>query len=56
LYIKKSSNASLLKKLAHDTNQDLILSYLSFHLYQPYVVNSRFDVESIPLEIGHRTL
>ncbi|XP_027705075.1 cyclin-dependent kinase 2-interacting protein [Vombatus ursinus] len=46
----------IVEELAHATNQDLILSYLSVWLYQPYVENSRLDVESMLLETGHRAL
>uniref|UniRef100_A0A7N4NNA6 Cyclin dependent kinase 2 interacting protein n=2 Tax=Metatheria TaxID=9263 RepID=A0A7N4NNA6_SARHA len=46
----------IVEELAHATNQDLILSYLSMWLYQPYVENSRLDVESMLLETGHRAL
>ncbi|XP_074069253.1 cyclin-dependent kinase 2-interacting protein isoform X2 [Macrotis lagotis] len=46
----------IVEELAHTTNQDLILSYLSMWLYQPYVENSRLDVESMLLETGHRAL
>ncbi|XP_072486276.1 cyclin-dependent kinase 2-interacting protein isoform X1 [Notamacropus eugenii] len=46
----------IVEELAHATNQDLILSYLSMWLYQPYIENSRLDVESMLLETGHRTL
>ncbi|XP_043837259.1 cyclin-dependent kinase 2-interacting protein [Dromiciops gliroides] len=47
---------TIVEELAHATNQDLILSYLSMWLYQPYVENSRLDVESMLLETGHRAL
>ncbi|XP_051834295.1 cyclin-dependent kinase 2-interacting protein isoform X1 [Antechinus flavipes] len=46
----------IVEELAHATNQDLILSYLSMWLYQPYIENSRLDVESMLLETGHRAL
>ncbi|XP_044520557.1 cyclin-dependent kinase 2-interacting protein [Gracilinanus agilis] len=47
---------TIVEELAHATNQDLILSYLSMWLYQPYVENSKLDVESMLLETGHRAL
>ncbi|XP_068959848.1 cyclin-dependent kinase 2-interacting protein isoform X3 [Petaurus breviceps papuanus] len=46
----------IVEELAHATNQDLILSYLSMWLYQPYIENSRLEVESMLFETGHRAL
>uniref|UniRef100_A0A4X2LQ08 Uncharacterized protein n=1 Tax=Vombatus ursinus TaxID=29139 RepID=A0A4X2LQ08_VOMUR len=46
----------IVEELTHTTNQDLILSYLSMGLYQPYIENSKLDVESMLLETGHRAL
>ncbi|XP_027728744.1 LOW QUALITY PROTEIN: cyclin-dependent kinase 2-interacting protein-like [Vombatus ursinus] len=46
----------IVEELTHAKNQNLILSYLSMWLYQPYAENSRLDVESMLLETGHQAL
>lgn len=45
------------EELAHAADHDLILSYLSMWLHQPYVeTNSTMLLESMLLETGHRAL
>ncbi|KAM5177171.1 cyclin-dependent kinase 2-interacting protein isoform 1-T1 [Callospermophilus lateralis] len=44
-------------ELAHTVDRDLILSYLSMWLHQPYVESSsKLHLESMLLETGHRAL
>ncbi|KAM5273690.1 cyclin-dependent kinase 2-interacting protein [Ctenodactylus gundi] len=44
-------------ELAHTADRDLILSYLSMWLHQPYVESSsKLHLEGMLLETGHRTL
>ncbi|XP_066529927.1 cyclin-dependent kinase 2-interacting protein [Hoplias malabaricus] len=48
---------SILQELAHTTNTDLSMVYLSSWLYQPYIDDSiKLLLESILLETGHRVL
>ncbi|XP_040830975.1 cyclin-dependent kinase 2-interacting protein [Ochotona curzoniae] len=45
------------EELAHTTDRDLSLSYLSMWLHQPYVErDSKLHLESMLLETGHRAL
>lgn len=48
---------SIAEELAHTTDHDLTLSYLSLWLHQPYVESdSKLLLESMLLETGHRAL
>ncbi|XP_027427860.1 cyclin-dependent kinase 2-interacting protein isoform X1 [Zalophus californianus] len=48
---------TVIEELAHTTDHDLTLSYLSMWLHQPYVeTNSKLLLESMLLETGHRAL
>nr|XP_055160343.1 cyclin-dependent kinase 2-interacting protein [Nyctereutes procyonoides] len=48
---------TVIEELAHTTDHDLTLSYLSMWLHQPYVeTSSRLLLESMLLETGHRAL
>ncbi|KAF4018152.1 hypothetical protein G4228_009409 [Cervus hanglu yarkandensis] len=47
----------VVEQLAHATDRDLALSYLSMWLHQPYLEgSSRLLLESMLLETGHRAL
>ncbi|XP_030071132.1 cyclin-dependent kinase 2-interacting protein [Microcaecilia unicolor] len=47
----------IMQELAHNTDQDLMMVYLSAWLHQPYLENNiRVLLESMLLETGHRTL
>jgi hypothetical protein len=44
-------------ELAHAVDRNLILSYLSMWLHQPYIESdSKLHLESMLLETGHRPL
>ncbi|NXU49435.1 CINP protein, partial [Turnix velox] len=46
---------TIVEDIAHSTDQDLLLVYLSCWLYQPYIENSsRVLLEAMLLETGHR--
>ncbi|KAL7873410.1 hypothetical protein AOLI_G00124810 [Acnodon oligacanthus] len=48
---------TILQELAHTTNTDLSMVYLSSWLYQPYIEDStKLLLESLLMETGHRTL
>nr|XP_033809052.1 cyclin-dependent kinase 2-interacting protein [Geotrypetes seraphini] len=48
---------TIVHELAHNTDQDLMMVYLSAWLHQPYLENNiRVLLESMLLETGHRTL
>lgn len=48
---------AIAEELAHSTDHDLTLSYLSLWLHQPYVDgDSKLLLESMLLETGHRAL
>nr|KAF6499502.1 cyclin dependent kinase 2 interacting protein [Molossus molossus] len=48
---------TIVEELAHTTDHDLTLTYLSLWLHQPYVQsNSKLLLESMLLETGHRAL
>ncbi|XP_023587435.1 cyclin-dependent kinase 2-interacting protein isoform X1 [Trichechus manatus latirostris] len=48
---------TIVEELAHSSDHDLALSYLSMWLHQPYVENaSQLLLEGMLLETGHRTL
>ncbi|XP_003799372.1 cyclin-dependent kinase 2-interacting protein isoform X1 [Otolemur garnettii] len=48
---------TVVEELAHSSDHDLILSYLSMWLYQPYLESdSKLHLESMLLETGHRAL
>ncbi|XP_077910370.1 cyclin-dependent kinase 2-interacting protein isoform X1 [Halichoerus grypus] len=48
---------TVIEELAHTTDHDLTLSYLSMWLHQPFVeTNSKLLLESMLLETGHRAL
>ncbi|KAB1277736.1 Cyclin-dependent kinase 2-interacting protein [Camelus dromedarius] len=48
---------TIVEELAHCTDRDLTLSYLSMWLHQPYLEgHSRLLLESMLLETGHRAL
>lgn len=48
---------TITEELAHTTDHDLTLSYLSLWLHQPYVESdSKLLLESMLLETGHRAL
>ncbi|XP_076833638.1 cyclin-dependent kinase 2-interacting protein isoform X2 [Brachyhypopomus gauderio] len=47
----------ILRELAHTTNTDLSMVYLSSWLYQPYIEDStKLLLESLLMETGHRAL
>lgn len=46
---------TIVQEIAHTTDRDLLMVYLSSWLYQPYVENSStILLESMLLETGHR--
>uniref|UniRef100_A0A6J0TP56 Cyclin-dependent kinase 2-interacting protein isoform X1 n=1 Tax=Pogona vitticeps TaxID=103695 RepID=A0A6J0TP56_9SAUR len=46
---------TIVQEIAHTTDQDLLMVYLSSWLYQPYIENtSKVLLESMLLETGHR--
>ncbi|KAJ7345200.1 hypothetical protein JRQ81_001150 [Phrynocephalus forsythii] len=46
---------TIVQEIAHTTDQDLLMVYLSSWLYQPYIENtSKVILESMLLETGHR--
>lgn len=46
---------TIVQEIAHTTNQDLLMVYLSSWLYQPYIeYTSKVLLESMLLETGHR--
>uniref|UniRef100_A0A4W4GD46 Cyclin-dependent kinase 2 interacting protein n=1 Tax=Electrophorus electricus TaxID=8005 RepID=A0A4W4GD46_ELEEL len=48
---------TILQELAHTTNMDLSMVYLSSWLYQPYIEDSsKLLLESLLIETGHRAL
>ncbi|XP_036448703.1 cyclin-dependent kinase 2-interacting protein [Colossoma macropomum] len=48
---------TILQELAHTTNTDLSMVYLSSWLYQPYIEDStKLLLESLLMETGHRAL
>ncbi|XP_056624109.1 cyclin-dependent kinase 2-interacting protein isoform X2 [Triplophysa dalaica] len=48
---------TILHELAHTSNADLSMVYLSSWLYQPYIEDSgKLQLESLLLETGHRSL
>ncbi|KAM9465990.1 cyclin-dependent kinase 2-interacting protein [Clarias gariepinus] len=48
---------TILRELAHTTNPDLCMVYVSCWLYQPYIQdNTKLLLESLLMETGHRAL
>ncbi|XP_048341399.1 cyclin-dependent kinase 2-interacting protein [Sphaerodactylus townsendi] len=48
---------TIVQEIAHTTDQDLLMVYLSSWLYQPYIEqSSKVLLESMLLETGHRSL
>ncbi|XP_070608046.1 cyclin-dependent kinase 2-interacting protein [Erythrolamprus reginae] len=48
---------TIVEEIAHTTDQDLLMVYLSSWLYQPYIDNNNIILlESMLLETGHRQL
>lgn len=48
---------TILHELAHTSNADLSMVYLSSWLYQPYIEDcGKLQLESLLLETGHRSL
>ncbi|KAJ6661933.1 hypothetical protein lerEdw1_013104 [Lerista edwardsae] len=46
---------TIVQEIAHTTDRDLLMVYLSSWLYQPYIENSStILLESMLLETGHR--
>ncbi|XP_068110736.1 cyclin-dependent kinase 2-interacting protein [Hyperolius riggenbachi] len=58
MYKKEISlKSTIVGEIAHTSDQDLLMVYLSCWLYQPYVDNSiKVLLESMLLETGHRPL
>ncbi|XP_077125379.1 cyclin-dependent kinase 2-interacting protein [Ranitomeya variabilis] len=58
MYKKEISlKKTIVGEIAHTTDQDLLMVYLSSWLYQPYIDSgSKVLLESMLLETGHRTL
>ncbi|XP_039597300.1 cyclin-dependent kinase 2-interacting protein [Polypterus senegalus] len=52
-----SLKKTISEEIAHTSDQDLMMTYLSAWLYQPYVEeDTKLLLESMLLETGHRTL